>query len=81
MEFLQEKPHTIRYCRTHALVAELFAACPLHRSNADTWHFISRAWSDLVLLKERSEEIDARTSAMLVKLDAGGGAPKSLMDL
>jgi hypothetical protein len=42
-------------CRTHAFVATLFAVHPRHRSNAQTWAYVARAWSDLAELKERAK--------------------------
>jgi hypothetical protein len=61
--------HDIRYCRTHALVAELFAASAADRSNARTWWFISKAWTELADLKALSKETEARRLATLANQD------------
>jgi hypothetical protein len=51
----EAKPLDPRYCRTHAMVAQLFADCPRHSSNADAWSYVAKAWADLAALKENIE--------------------------
>jgi hypothetical protein len=41
-----------RYCRTHAKVAQLFAANPSSGFNAAAWSYVAKAWNDLADLKE-----------------------------
>jgi len=41
-----------RYCRTHAGIAELFAASPSSDFNAVAWAFVAKAWKDLADFKE-----------------------------
>ena len=43
-----------RYCNTHALGAQLFAARPMHHSNRDVWEYVAQAWSELAELKRRT---------------------------
>lgn len=42
-----------RHCRTHGLVATLFANSPTHPTNATTWVYIANAWNELADLRER----------------------------
>lgn len=48
-------PRDLRYCRTHAFAASLFAAHPWHRSNAAIWAYVAHAWTDLADIKERAK--------------------------
>jgi hypothetical protein len=48
-----EIPQTPVYCGSQAHAARLSAIHPRHRSNADVWTYISRAWINLAELKER----------------------------
>ena len=41
-----------RYCRTHARIAQLFAASPSSDFNAAAWSYVAKAWNDLPDLKE-----------------------------
>ena len=43
----------VRRCKTHALVACLFAIRPVHQSNSDVWENVASSWDDLASLKER----------------------------
>ena len=47
--------HDPRYCRTHAMVAELFARSSSRRPNAQAWSFNATAWEHLAQLKEREQ--------------------------
>jgi hypothetical protein len=53
--------HDPRYCRTHAFVAQLFAAHPRHASHADLWNDIARSWQHLAALKEQVERSRQRS--------------------
>jgi hypothetical protein len=46
-----------RYCRTHAMVAELFARTSSRDFDAKTWEYVAQAWSELAALKERENSI------------------------
>ena len=42
-----------RFCRTHALIADLFAKSSAHPAGAAAWGFNARAWAELAEIKER----------------------------
>ena len=44
-----------RFCRTHALLADLFAKSSFSPFNAEAWTFNARAWAGLAEIKEREE--------------------------
>lgn len=47
------RPHDPRYCRTHSMVAELFAKSSVHGPTAEAWNFNADAWARLAELRER----------------------------
>lgn len=53
-----EHPHDPRYCRTHAFVAELYAANATGRDTSDTWKYLATSWSDLADIRSRTAELD-----------------------
>jgi hypothetical protein len=59
------RPCDPRFCRTHALVADLFAKSSGYRVNAAAWAFNAQAWAELADLKQRTKENNASP--------AGGG--------
>lgn len=52
----EQRARDIRYCRTHALIADLFAKRPSHCSNAEIWTYVAEAWAELAALKERARQ-------------------------
>ena len=45
--------HDMRYCRTHSMVAELFAKSSFSQPTAEAWNFNADAWARLAELRER----------------------------
>ena len=52
-EAAEQRARDPRYCRTHALIADMFAQQPSHPSNAGIWAYVAEAWAELAELKER----------------------------
>lgn len=52
----EPSPCDPRYCRTHAMVADLFAKSSAYSANAAAWAFNANAWTELAELKERTKE-------------------------
>ncbi len=58
-----------RYCRTHAIVAQLFADNLSPGYNAAAWSYVAKAWNELADFKE---VIARETDAGQPVRDAGG---------
>ena len=57
--------HDERYCRTHALVARLFAA--YRPSNCDAWMYVAQSWEALAALKARLKQTTAENHRLVTK--------------
>jgi hypothetical protein len=57
-----------RYCRTHALVADLFANSSSSPVSAAAWSFNANAWAVLAALKEQM--LEAQTAGRQGRPDA-----------
>lgn len=66
-----EKLHDPRYCRTHAFVAELYAATATETNAGDTWNYLAQSWTDLAGIKSRAVEMDAKVHRMMSGRYAG----------
>ncbi len=63
-----------RYCRTHACIAQLFAASPSSDFNAAAWAYVAQAWNELAYFKEMTPGKPAADGWRL--FDVGGAAPR-----
>jgi hypothetical protein len=63
-----------RYCRTHALVARLFAAHSFRSFNSDALLYVARSWENLEALKAGLPE--SRTGIVDVPKEAAAHLPR-----
>jgi hypothetical protein len=68
-DVLDLKPCDPRTCRTHALVAELFADKARTRDATNTWDYLARSWTDLAVLKQSNAETKVMIGEFRSKLN------------
>ena len=65
-----------RYCRTHACIAQLFAASPSSDFNAAAWAYVAQAWNELAYFKEMiARENPPQTGGGYSRPGAAPGVP------